>query len=455
MLVVTCIHLGVAALAAWLLILNARDAIQDEIQASLDLSTELAKSTVSTALQLEDPTAVLDKLRELLPGPRHVRILLLNAAGDVLWSQEQKAVNSQTVSPGWFAALTAPPIHFERIPVSLHWANYGSIVITTEPLDEINEVWTDFRDLLILLSIAFVTLLLLLHNLLGRTLQPISTIAAGLEELQKGHYAMQLPAITVPDLHRIGARVNALATTLENTTQDRDELGRQLVTLQDDERKSIAMELHDEFGPCLFGIRVDARYVDAASQRITGEEGDALAERAQSTLLIVDRLQQQSRSMLKRLRPMALGKVPIGDLLEDLVTSFATREPGIKWTISLPEQRSTFGETVDLTLFRVAQECLTNAARHGHPSCVHITLTVQDETIAPTGIIMLCVDDNGKGLPDKLQFGRGLSGMRQRVQILGGSFNVAILDSGGTRVCASVPIHPLINTVPDKKEIQV
>lgn len=463
MVVVACAHLGIAAMAAWLLILNAREAIQGEVQASLDLSSELTKSIISTVLQLDDPSAVVGTLSEHLPAPRHARIMLLNATGDMLWSQARKRDPAGTVSPDWFAAMIAPPIRIERIPISLHWTIYGSVVIATEPLDEIDEVWRDFRDLLILFMLAFLALLLLLHLLLGRALQPISIIAAGLEELEQGYYALQLPVITVPDLHRIGVRVNALAKTLDTTTQDKDELGRQLVTLQDDERKLIAMELHDEFGPCLFGIGVDARYVDAASRRISGKDSIILAERAQSILLIVERMQQHSRSMLKRLRPMALGKVPIGDLLEDLIASFATREPGIRWIISSPTDQSTFGETLDLTLYRLVQECLTNAARHAQATCVNIVLSVHDASSDHDQVnrstnktsVLLIVEDNGLGLPENLEYGRGLSGMRQRVQILGGQFEVAVRSGGGTRISASVPLHPFNNSMPKEEDIQV
>lgn len=135
---------------------------------------------------------------------------------------------------------------------------------------------------------------------------------------------------------------------------------------------------------------------------------------------------------------MALGHVPLGQLLEDLVNDFRSRHPVVDWITEIPEEPWTHGETVDLTIFRLVQECLTNAARHARSTVVEVTLSIVDEDDADHRHVRLLVSDNGRGLPKDVRYGQGLTGMMQRVQILGGRFQVDSRVGGGTEVSADI-----------------
>ena len=443
-IVVGLVYFGVMVIGAWLLVANARDAVREETAASVELAKKLSIAVVASSLRQGDPAEALIDLRLSLQQPRHVRITLVNNEGDILSApasaEAEEAASGEAAPPEWFRKLIAPPVEIVTIPIALEGRSYGTVVITTAPSDEIAEVWHDFGDLFVLMLSAFVVLLFLVHLLLGRTLRPIATILRGLEDLREARYGVRLPRIPEPDLDLVGSRLNALAAKLEATTREKDQLGQQLVDLQDSERKAIALELHDEFGPCLFGIQVSARDIEATCQRMSGSDADALAERARAIIGITDQMQAQSRAILRRLRPMTLGQVSLSDLLEDLVEGFRSRHPGITWRTAVPDEPASFGDTVDLTLYRAVQEALTNAARHAQPKTVEIALTVHHTPAEGCNCrVELRVQDDGLGPPEGLTFGLGLTGMSHRARILGGRFEIGGGPQGGTAIRLSLP----------------
>ncbi len=429
------LHLGIMAFATWTLVVNARAAVEEEVNSNVDFAREFALSMILSRLASKHPADIMRGLQQSLPPARHARLTLTDALGNPLRSNiVEPTLADEADAPEWFYRLVAPETIRISLPIGQGLTRYGTLDISTEPSDEINEVWTDVREMLVLLALAFGALLVVIYFLLGRALAPIAIISAGLEGLEQGRYDIRLPVVPVPDLRKIAEKFNALAGTLEYTTNEKDRLGRQMINLQDNERKSIALDLHDEFGPCLFGIRVDALTISTSAAKADPELSEQLSERAQSILSITNRLQQHSRSMLKRLRPMSIGVLPLEAVLEDLVESFPNDEVIIDWRVMLPESKTTFGETVDLTIYRLTQECLTNSIRHGAPTLITITLQLDE-----TGSILLEIVDDGHGISSQSTPGRGLDGMRQRVAILGGRFSVRSDSNSGTTVTAWIP----------------
>ena len=352
--------------AVLLLMSNAREAVRAETAASQELAKKLAITAVGALARAGQPDTILSDLPVQLQRPRHVRINILNLQSE----PDAKApfgpadgAQSAKPAPAWFDALIRPPVEITRVPIAPNGVAIGYVVITTEPSDEIAEVWQDFRALLFLMGAASLILGLAVYWALGRSLRPLATISGGLEQLQSGNYGVRLPEITVPDLAQTGLRFNDLAATLESTIREKEALNQQLITVQDTERKNIALELHDEFGPCLFGIKVDATFIESEAGKLETDQGAGLAERARAILEIVDHMQQSNRALLSRLRPMALEHVGMPQLLEDLVKGFRVRNADVQWRLHVPDDLGSCGETADLTIYRMVQECLTNAAR--------------------------------------------------------------------------------------------
>ena len=147
---------------------------------------------------------------------------------------------------------------------------------------------------------------------------------------------------------------------------------------------------------------------------------------------IIDHLQATNRNLLNRLRPMALGDIPLTELLSELARERAREHTGMHIRFVPGPAEATYGEPVDLTIYRCAQEALTNAIRHANATSIAITLHEAD------GILNLRIEDDGRGIGIARK-GRGLTGMQERVHGLGGRCVVEDAPDGGTRVSIGLP----------------
>src|SRR5262249_25722727 len=152
-----------------------------------------------------------------------------------------------------------------------------------------------------------------------------------------------------------------------------------------------------------------------------------------------------NRSMLNRLRPMALGHVPLRDLLCELVRDRARQHPQIDFSISADNLMRSYGDSVDLTIYRCTQESLTNVIRHAQAKHVTIELTeTMIEANASTNgasQLALTVRDDGRGIDPSVPPGFGLRGMHERVQGLGGSCTEESASVGGTSIRIVLPLR--------------
>lgn len=436
-LVVLAMELLVLSGTAYLMLQNAREAVREEVSASVYLARRFAIAAVGSLLRGNDPGVAVSYLPTLLQQPRHVRLHIVDAdQGSRLPVPAVAPEDSAGYAPAWFERLIGIAPEWRTIPIDVGGRNYGAIVIVSEPRDEIAEIWTDFSQLLKIYVGSGVLLIALLHVAVGYSLRPLGTIRAALGAMQAGHYRIRVPALAMPDLAAITSGCNTLAASLQQALAEKDQLNQRLVRLQDTERKNIALELHDEFGPCLFGIKAEADSLAREAGRLPG--GAGLVERAESILGIVSMMQVSNRALLNRLRPMAVGQLPLGQVVTDLVRGFVARSRDTAWRIDIDPDLDRADDTVEITVYRVTQEALTNALRHGQPRAVAVS--VRRRELAGRGAwFRVRVADDGAGLPADWSEGIGLQGMRERVDSLGGRLRVRSRPSGGTMVVALIP----------------
>ncbi|HUA76700.1 MAG TPA: ATP-binding protein, partial [Acetobacteraceae bacterium] len=195
------------------------------------------------------------------------------------------------------------------------------------------------------------------------------------------------------------------------------------------ERKEIAHELHDELGPVLFGIRAEAASILGSCRR--GEPPLArIAERAAAIGRLVDGVQRTNARILARLRPLALDQLGLAEALRELVAGWQEHCPDIAFSVRA-EEVAVGDDAVGLALYRVVQECLTNAARHAGARRVEVCLERMGSSERKVRVL---VRDDGRGLPSGLRFGLGLLGMSERVRALNGRLSVGNRSAGGTEV---------------------
>lgn len=323
------------------------------------------------------------------------------------------------------------------MPVSVH-GKPGSLVITSHPNDEIAEIWDAIVTQLEVGSVIALVLFLVTMTVVGRALAPLQSLAQTMGELEGGHYDARVTPGGAPELAAICTRLNHLAATLGEAVEDKRRLAERAVSLQDVERKEIARELHDEFGPYLFSLRAHA---SALAKLADGRAPSAEAVRKHGGALLeqINALQQFTRRVLERLRPVGLAELGLGKALESLSRLWRESHPDVTIETTISPALGVTGETADLTIYRVVQEALTNAFRHAGATAIAVVIEPAEQ---PGRDGRCCarvrVSDNGRGMEPGQKLGFGLVGMRERILALGGTLNVAS-GEGGVTVEALVP----------------
>jgi two-component system, NarL family, sensor histidine kinase UhpB len=256
---------------------------------------------------------------------------------------------------------------------------------------------------------------------------------------------VRLPLPQARELSAIADHFNALALALETVHAENLRLNRRLITAQDDERRRTALELHDEVGPCLFGLKANASSIASAAQSLPDKARQNIAERLHDILGIIARLQTINRSMLDRLRPMALGHVPLKEMLGQLVHERTREQPQIAFSLEAGDLERSYGDSIDLTIYRCVQESLTNAVRHAQPKRVSVKL---DHSAAEARLVLTVADD-GRGIDAAAAPGFGTRGMKERVEGLGGCYAVESEPGGGTCVRILIPLADVRDAAAD------
>lgn len=239
-------------------------------------------------------------------------------------------------------------------------------------------------------------------------------------------------------LRDISERKQAERALKEAYEQLRD-LTRRLTEAEEVERKRLARELHDEFGQALTGLKFDVAWLTKELSRSTKGAGAAgMKSKAMGMSQAIDGLIQSVRATAASLRPGVLDDLGLVAALEWLATSFHERT-GLPCELAIdPSLRDTPVEVaLATTIFRGAQELLTNVMRHAHASEVEMRLTVQEDHL------ILTVRDNGRGLrPEQWKEGRslGLRGLHERVKLVGGGVKIVSSPHTGTEVTISLPM---------------
>jgi two-component system, NarL family, sensor histidine kinase UhpB len=359
-------------------------------------------------------------------------------------------------APAWFAALIGPPIERHEVPVMVKGMPIGIVEIASEPQDEIAEVWENSVALACVAAITVLVLTAILYLVLGRVLDPLTALGSALLALERRDFRLRLARPKVLEFASITDRFNALAGALEEARRENLALNRRLITAQDDERRRTALELHDEVGPSLFGLKANAASIAKATSALPQAAAAMVAARVGDMTAIVDHLQGINRTMLNRLRPMALGHVPLRELLAELVCERARQHPDVAITRDIDRIEASYGDTVDLTIYRCVQESVTNALRHAGARAIDVR--VADLSLGGPGRgpgfapgrgrgprdsaarLELTVRDDGGGFAAGTAQGFGLRGMRERVEALGGDFAVESARGRGTCVRIAIAV---------------
>ncbi len=240
-------------------VLEAGPRVQAEDQSVIRLAREFIETLVVSLNETPDPDARLTKIIQDLNRLRHVSITRQQDAAEVKPSAADDLDDDGEPSsvPAWFVALVHPEKTAVNVPISIH-GKPGSLVITSHPDDEMNEIWDGIVTQLLVGSAIAITLFLVTMMVVSRALAPIQSLSEAMTNIEAGAYDTRVKPGGSPELAAICAKLNHLAATLGDAVEEKRRLAERAVSLQDAERKEIARELHDEFGPYLFALRAHA-----------------------------------------------------------------------------------------------------------------------------------------------------------------------------------------------------
>jgi two-component system sensor histidine kinase UhpB len=262
--------------------------------------------------------------------------------------------------------------------------------------------------------------------MLQRRFSPLEQLIDRLERIDPAQAAEfeQPPAGGMEEVARLSATFKRLLQRIES---ERRRSGRLVLRAQEEERKRVARDLHDEVNQALTAIllRLQALMQDAPSPELERElsELKRLVNQAMAELL----------QLARQLRPSALDDHGLVPALDGQVRRFGEQH-GIAAQLRTHGEPDTLGDDQQLVVYRVAQEALANVARHACASRVDVDLTTGDDGVD------LCVRDNGRGFDSTLPpSGLGLNGMAERARLVGGELSIYSSPGSGTTVTLHVP----------------
>jgi two-component system sensor histidine kinase UhpB len=321
----------------------------------------------------------------------------------------------------------------------------GRLVVQANSSRAVLDGWDTLSRLLWIGAIALAVINAAVFWLTGRVLKPLRTVVEGLQRMEQGDYEARLPSLTGREGRLMSAAFNRtaqavadsaaaqkLASEARQRLQENRELTQMIQAHIEEERRSIARELHDELGQSITAIKSIGLSILQRCDR----HDERVSEAAQLIVDTAGRMYDAVHEMIPRLRPFALDSFGLSDALTDLAGEWRTRHPEVEMRLQIDEPLPQLDDAITTCAYRIVQEALINALRHARATRIDVTLGVEPEAL------VVRVADNGVGPPpDWDQPGHyGVRGMRERAAALGGSFEFDRGEPAGTHVTVRLPL---------------
>lgn len=412
-----------APLAFWVL---GRDALQVQAEATAKQVAEVIRGDAQQrpVLWKYDSLKLIAHLRSYEINERIARIDVVDASGSLIESGQEQEL----------AAIASADVIWASAPVQVNNEKVGEVWVAAST--------EELRHGVLLLAAAFGVLGLGLGGLMywlpmramGRAQDQIEALLRRLAESQAA-----LSSLNENLEHQVEERSSELRQAyreLQEKEKNLREISTRAVGLQEAERRRIARELHDSAGQALTAIRIHLQLMsDLLSARSPDDaKGTKLEDMTRRTTSMVDDTVEEIRRAVNKLGPAVLDDVGLAEAIERAAEDLSETmqlEVQTDLCIDVPLEAA-----VETTCYRLIQEALTNVARHAEAQRV----TIQVRTSG--GRLHLEVEDDGNGFDPKgrASGSRGLVGMRERVELLGGHLHLESTPGRGTRIRAEVPV---------------
>jgi two-component system sensor histidine kinase UhpB len=388
---------------------QVRQALSAELTAGLDGARQTVESAFEDLPKSDHPGRDLHQLVATFNGNRHVRATLLAADGRPVWTSRTEA--SGQPAPVWFQKLLGPvPTPAIVTPPSTA-VRFRAIVLEPTAGIDASALWRELLGVILVLAASAAAGTGLVYFFLGAALQPLTALALQFGRIGTGDYSGRVAADGPSELLNLQRGFNRMASELAGTIERNRLLTSQLLTIQEEERADIARDLHDEIGPHLFAVNMDAELIGQLNE---AGRHQAIPAQVRAIQDAVSYMQRQVRDLLGRLRPTKLTELGLNAAIADLARFWAIRRPDIAFELALIEDENRLPEAIKEVVYRTVQEAANNAVRHGNPKCVRIKIAFNGD------VLIVSVADNGSGGSQTKGHGLGLVGMRERIAAAGG-----------------------------------
>ncbi|MGY4831040.1 HAMP domain-containing protein [Sphaerotilaceae bacterium SBD11-9] len=421
---------------------SMRESVKEEVVAANRVAAQFLNRTVWRYAAQGTPAML-----GFLQGMGRVRsndITLFDAQGQVLYTSPASPYKAGRDAPDWFDALVAPPLATHSLDLP-----DGKLTVQANASRAVLDAWDEAITLVLGAVLTLVALNVLVHWLVGRTVRPFGQIVSALNQVESGRFDVSLPPLPGAEAGTIGKAFNRMVGMLQGhieterravraelqLSESRD-LARWVDQQIEQERHLIARELHDELGQSVTAMRSMALSIAQRMKSLDPQAEAAARVIAEES----SRLYDAMHGIIPRLTPLVLDNFGLAEALADLVERTRRSHPGVQIELHTEMGEARLGSDAALALYRAAQEGLTNAVRHGQASHIGVSLRAGSQDVA------LDVLDDGVGLPAGWADKKGHHGLRwlaERVQGLGGRFELQPAAANGVLLSVHIPSPPL------------
>jgi two-component system, NarL family, sensor histidine kinase UhpB len=312
--------------------------------------------------------------------------------------------------------------------------------------------------------IAAVALLLTLLLGLGLALsltRPLASMIGAVRRIRRGDYAVDMSASASGELGELQTSIREMAVSLNQLTSDlenkvlartrdleaaRDEtlksnaekmrLIQKVTAAIEEERKTIAREIHDHLNAELIAARLEAQRILTLSAN--GSASGEIEDKARSIVQLTSNLYKLGRQIVARLRPEILDALGLGGAVEEMIRHYDALHSGCRFSFEELGDLSGLSDELAIAAYRVTQEALSNVVKHAHAKSAAVSLQLSEKE----RILRIRITDDGIGFdPATSDPGLGLIGMRERAHGLGGRISIDTARGAGTAIIIEFPVH--------------
>jgi len=346
-------------------------------------------------------------------------------------------------------------------PPTLTTEVVGAVRVTMSPANMLAKQSRRFQVEMAMAALALLASGVLAWVLARSLTLPLKEAIGALRAIRGGQYRVELPVTTGGEIGELQESIGEMSVALARSTQDLEnkvaERTRDLVasrneavradadkrkliqkvnSIIEDERKSIAIEIHDELNASLIAVRLEAQSIGTLASRMPpAQEVDEIRTKAAAITKLALDLYANGRRLVRRLRPEVLDMLGLHGAVEEMLRHYDSGS-GCRFAFHSEGDFSRLGNELAISAYRIVQEALSNVMKHAGATAAEVTLVLD----AASDSLRIEVGDNGHGFDPALSSeGIGIIGMRERVYALHGTIEVRSAPERGTTVTITLP----------------